>query len=89
MSIQNSNTYNLCAAIQAGLRAAWLGRSNPYVPGGELWKAFNCGRRMAAECAPGLGPDFVWYNSYTFEGRKRDEGCEYPFDGLGLQTFQG
>jgi hypothetical protein len=68
MSQKDSNTYNVCAAIQAGLKAAWFGRTNPYVVGGELWKAFNRGRRMAAECAPGLSAEFVWYNSYTFEG---------------------
>lgn len=73
MSGQSSNTYNHCAAIQAGMRAAWLAKTNPYVAGTELWKAFNTGRRMAAECAPGLGPDFVWYNSYTFEGLRWDE----------------
>lgn len=69
----SSEAYNLCAAIQAGMRAAWLARSNPYAAGTELHAAFNRGRRMAATCAPGLGPDFVWYNSYTFEGLRWDE----------------
>lgn len=67
------NCYNVCAATQAGIKAAWFGRSNPYKVGSELYIAFNRGRRMAAECAPGLGKDFVWYNSYTFEGLRWDE----------------
>lgn len=73
MNIEQSKAYNLCAATQAGIRGAWLAKPNPYVPGSELWKAFNAGRRMAAECAPGLGSEFVWYNSYTFEGLRWDE----------------
>lgn len=68
-----NNAYNLCAATQAGIRGAWLARSNPFVAGTELWKAWNQGRRMAATCAPGLSSEFVWYNSYTFEGLRWDE----------------
>lgn len=73
--MSQNNAYNVCAATQAGIRAAWLARSNPWdkQTSPALHAAFNNGRRMAATCAPGLGPDFVWYNSYTFEGLRWDE----------------